>query len=420
MKPKIIAAALLLVICGTSQAQLGNLLKKVKGKVNQRVNNKVDNAIDKSLDAIEGKGGNAAAANGSSDTAAAAVVSYAQYDFVPGEEVLYANDFAHENQGELPVGWNSSGNAAVVTLNTQKGNWLQVHQNTLTLTDNDSLFTGNCTVEFDIIFHQSFNGYVLPQLQFGLIGSGDLSSTDNALLRNIEQGYAAEIKIQPGTQNDTHLHLQTYATGSLYLNTDIKNYRQMQALYDKPVHVAIQVQKERLRVWLNAEKMYDLPKAIPPGTILNQLYFSLKSSAYNDAQNGYYIGNIKVARGLPDTRHKLVDEGKFTTTGILFNVNTADIQPESNGVLKEVASVLLQYPGIKILITGHTDGDGSNEDNLVLSQKRADAVKDALVNNYNIDASRIQTTGKGEDEPVADNNTRQGKAQNRRVEFSKL
>ncbi|HWB28186.1 MAG TPA: OmpA family protein [Chitinophagaceae bacterium] len=419
MKPGIIAAIILSLVCSGSQAQLSGLLKKVKGKVNQRVDNKVDNAIDKTLDAIE-NGANSkkeVSAGGGDSTVAAE--SYAKYDFVAGEQVIYANEFEHQNQGELPAGWNSSGNAVVVTLNTQKGNWLQVHQNTVALTDNDSTFTDNCSVEFDFIFHQAFNGYILPQFSFGLISSGELSSTDNSLLQNFEQGYAAEIKIQPGTQNDTHLHLQTYATNSLYLNTDIKNYK-LQSLYDKPVHVAIQVQKERLRLWFNAEKMYDLPKAIPPGTILNQLYFSLKSSAYSDVQNGYYISNIKVAKGLPDTRHRLMDEGKFTTTGILFDINTAAIKPESNGILAEIAGVLQQYPGVNILITGHTDSDGDAKDNLELSRKRAEAVKDALVKNFGITASRLQTDGKGEDAPVADNNTRDGKAQNRRVEFSKL
>lgn len=420
MKLKVAAAILLLSVCSASHAQLGGLLNKVKSKVNNRVNSKVDKAIDGTLDAIDNKNDNTQGqASGEPAGNAPSVVSYSTYDFIAGEKVIYANAFEQQNIGELPAGWNSSGNAGIVTLNTQKGNWLQVHQNTLALTDNDSLFTDNCTVEFDFIFHQSFNGYILPQLSFGLISSGDMASTDNSLLRNIEQVFSAEIKIQPGTQNDSHMHLQTYAGNSLYLNTDIKNYKGLQLLYDKPVHVAMQVQKERLRVWFNAEKMYDLPKAISPGTVLNQLYFSLKSSAYNDAQNGYYISNIKVARGLPDTRHKLIDEGVFATTGILFNVNTAEIQPQSSGVLKEIADVLKQYADVKIMVTGHTDSDGTDNDNLELSKKRADAVKDALVKDYAIDESRIKTDGKGEAEPVSDNNTKAGKAQNRRVVFSK-
>jgi outer membrane protein OmpA-like peptidoglycan-associated protein len=103
----------------------------------------------------------------------------------------------------------------------------------------------------------------------------------------------------------------------------------------------------------------------------------------------------------------------------LFDVNAATIKPESAGVLKEVAGVLSQYKDIKVMIIGHTDSDGSDAANLTLSQKRAAAVKDALVTDYSIDASRIETDGKGESAPVADNKTKEGKAANRRVEFVK-
>ncbi len=103
----------------------------------------------------------------------------------------------------------------------------------------------------------------------------------------------------------------------------------------------------------------------------------------------------------------------------MFNVNTAEIQPQSSGVLKEIADVLKQYADVKIVVTGHTDSDGTDNNNLELSKKRADAVKDALVKDYAIDESRIKTDGKGEAEPVSDNSTKAGKAQNRRVVFSK-
>jgi OOP family OmpA-OmpF porin len=147
--------------------------------------------------------------------------------------------------------------------------------------------------------------------------------------------------------------------------------------------------------------------------------FQVSNTNYSEEQYGMYISNIKVAEGLPDTRHKLIDEGKFTTTAILFDVNAATIKPESGGVLKEIASALDQAKDFKIKIIGHTDTDGNDAANLLLSQKRAAAVKDALVNEYGIDASRIETDGKGETVPVADNKTKEGKARNRRVEFIK-
>ncbi len=127
-----------------------------------------------------------------------------------------------------------------------------------------------------------------------------------------------------------------------------------------------------------------------------------------------------MATGLPDTRHKLIEEGKFSTTGILFDVAAATIKPESNGVLKELAEVLKSNPGIKVKIIGHTDSDGSDAANLDLSKRRAEAVKAALANNWRIDAASMETDGKGEATPEGDNKTKEGKAQYRRVEFIKL
>jgi outer membrane protein OmpA-like peptidoglycan-associated protein len=75
---------------------------------------------------------------------------------------------------------------------------------------------------------------------------------------------------------------------------------------------------------------------------------------------------------------------------------------------------------MKLKIVGHTDADGDNTSNLELSRKRAEAVKNALASVYGIDASRLATEGKGETEPVSDNGTSDGKAQNRRVEFIKI
>ena len=75
---------------------------------------------------------------------------------------------------------------------------------------------------------------------------------------------------------------------------------------------------------------------------------------------------------------------------------------------------------VKVKVLGHTSSDGDDNANLELSRKRATAVREMLVNEFNIDASRIDTEGKGETQPVADNKTREGKALNRRVEFIKL
>lgn len=137
-------------------------------------------------------------------------------------------------------------------------------------------------------------------------------------------------------------------------------------------------------------------------------------------EDKYFISNIKLAIGAPDTRNKLITEGKFVTTGILFDVNSDKIKPESYGVIKEIATVLKENPDVKIKIIGHTDSDGDDKLNLELSKKRSLSVKNALNKDFGIDSSRIETDGKGESEPAAPNDTPANKAQNRRVEFIKI
>jgi outer membrane protein OmpA-like peptidoglycan-associated protein len=420
----------LITIPVLSQAQFGEkLLKKVKNKVDQRADQKADKEIDKTLDEIEGKEKPQASpqpqsqpqtATSSTESATATPIkSYGKYDFVPGEKVIYANDFANENLGELPTGWNSNGNGPVTTINTQKGNWLQLNQNACYVTDNAAAFTENFTLEFDLILRNGNPKSTFPQLAFGAMSSGDLSTTDNELVREYTKFFAIELKLQPVGNLGSHMHMQTFEKNRTYLNTEIKSYGKLEKMMGQPIHIAMQIQKERLRVWINEDKMYDLPKAITAGIALDQLYFRVKSSSARDEETGYSVTNIKVATGLPDTRHKLVEEGKFSTTGILFDVNSATIKAESAGVLKEIADVLKKYPDISVKVIGHTDGDGSDASNLALSKKRAEAVKEALVNDGGIDAARLQSDGKGEKEPVGDNKTREGKMQNRRVEFIK-
>jgi outer membrane protein OmpA-like peptidoglycan-associated protein len=85
-----------------------------------------------------------------------------------------------------------------------------------------------------------------------------------------------------------------------------------------------------------------------------------------------------------------------------------------------MANVLKEYADLRVRIIGHTDADGNDASNLDLSQRRAASVKAALAKEFGIDESRMETDGKGESEPIDNNTTPAGKANNRRVEFIKL
>jgi outer membrane protein OmpA-like peptidoglycan-associated protein len=117
-----------------------------------------------------------------------------------------------------------------------------------------------------------------------------------------------------------------------------------------------------------------------------------------------------------EVKRMLSSDGRARVYGILFDIDSAVIRPESRPVLDEVLGVLKEEPGWKVLIEGHTDSTGGDSHNQTLSQQRADSVKGYLVDG-GVAPERLQTRGFGESRPVADNATELGRAQNRRVEL---
>lgn len=112
-----------------------------------------------------------------------------------------------------------------------------------------------------------------------------------------------------------------------------------------------------------------------------------------------------------------IKEGiRVRINNLYFATNKTYILPESEAALSDLATFLLDNPSVSIMITGHTDAIGSDEANMRLSIGRAQAVRSNLIQR-GVDGERIAFQGKGESEPIADNDTEEGRAQNRRVEF---
>lgn len=101
---------------------------------------------------------------------------------------------------------------------------------------------------------------------------------------------------------------------------------------------------------------------------------------------------------------------------VKFDFDKAQVKPESYGDIKNLADFMNQYPQTTTVVEGHTDSKGSDAYNQKLSERRASAVRDVLVNQYGVDAARVNAAGYGESRPVADNATDAGRAVNRRVE----
>jgi outer membrane protein OmpA-like peptidoglycan-associated protein len=114
-----------------------------------------------------------------------------------------------------------------------------------------------------------------------------------------------------------------------------------------------------------------------------------------------------------------VGEGiKITfASGILFKTGSADLQPQAKQNVEKLAQILKEYPDTNILIEGHTDSDGTDALNQKLSERRAQAVA-TYAQSLGVSSARFQTIGYGESQPVASNDTAEGKQANRRVEIA--
>jgi len=123
--------------------------------------------------------------------------------------------------------------------------------------------------------------------------------------------------------------------------------------------------------------------------------------------------------GCPDELPQAVQEFTGAIQGIQFDTGQATITPDSRATLDRAVAVLNEYPKLRIEIAGHTDNVGDRASNLDLSNRRAAAVKDYLVA-HGIDGGRVETIGYGPDRPVVSNDSREGRRQNRRIEFRLL
>jgi outer membrane protein OmpA-like peptidoglycan-associated protein len=129
------------------------------------------------------------------------------------------------------------------------------------------------------------------------------------------------------------------------------------------------------------------------------------------------ITNVRLASGgNMNMIGKKFTEAKIVTHGITFDIDKSDIKPESMGTLNMIVNVMKSNPDLKFEIDGHTDNTGQAAHNLTLSQQRAEAVKAQLVK-MGISAGKLTTKGFGDTKPISDNDSPEGKANNRRVEF---
>jgi outer membrane protein OmpA-like peptidoglycan-associated protein len=421
-----------ILFTGNSTAQI-NLRDKIKNQTNNRANNKTDQGIDKSLDKVEEGIGNLfkkdktekdnaqdqttdpsqeqqAVTQDQVNQAAATptLQTYSKFDFIPGEKVIFFDDFSQDAVGDFPALWNTNGSAEVVTTNLFPGNWMKFVMDECVWTDELLKLPENYTMEFDVIPIGGLEGDGMSGYLFRLMQAKNAKAWDGGSAPG-EGGFLFNVEYFGRPNYSTWLNKEDCQAAKLGGHIDQEQLKQKM---NEKYHISDWVQKSRVRLYQNENKIIDLPKAFPTGC--------LKPDRIRFEYGAAMISNFRIAVGAPDMRNKLMTEGKLVTYGIYFDVNKDVVKPESYGTLKEIAKILNEVPDVKVKILGHTDADGQDAANLDLSKRRAASVKTELAKNFGVNVDRLDTDGLGETQPVAPNDTPVNKALNRRVEFVKL
>ncbi len=406
-----------------------DILKKVKEKVEKKAEEKVDETIDEGINKATEKNQDEENTNQVEQTdeqlneveksnikdEKVQLKSYSKFDFIPGTNLIFYDDFSMDAVGDFPQKWNTNGSGEVVTLNNYQGNWFKLTNAVSYIPYLDiNSFGDNFTVEVDFLYDVADN-QSYGNIYFDFFSNSNVDEVPSASSGPQAPGIMFDMHTtKDGSATFTAISVSTDGQHSSSNRTDVKAFK------DGVVNrLSFSFNKQRLRVYLNEKKVIDLPRILQTGININNV--NLRTWYWNsDEDYSILIKDIRIAQGQPDTRNDLITHGKIVTHGILFDSGSDKIKPESYGALKDISSTLKENSSFKVKIVGHTDSDGSDELNLDLSKRRADAVKNVLVAEFGISNSQLETDGKGETEPLSDNSTPEGKANNRRVEFIKL
>jgi OmpA-OmpF porin, OOP family len=337
--------------------------------------------------------------------------TYSKYDFVSGDKVIALEDFSQGNIGDFPARWNTNGGGEIVMIDGQQNRWLKLNGNSTAYPMFVNELPDNFTLEFNMAVNpnENYAGRV-----FSLIFT---PSTEPKKLFTGNLPSRVKLSFTPLKGATGRTSIDMYGADSKQVMTNGVSTNKFCTPQKSMVKVSIWRQKTRLRMYLDEEKIWDVPLIFDPEARYSKFVFTTNNLVANQT---FYISGFRLAVGEPDTRNKLMSEGKFVTTGILFDSNSDQIKAESYGTLKDIAQVLQENANVKVRIIGHTDSDGDDAKNLDLSKRRAAAVKANLSTEFGIDSNRLQADGKGESQPATPNTTPEGKANNRRVEFVKI
>ncbi len=385
----VISTCLIFSFVANSQIKIGSKLKK---KLEQKTEKEIDKVLnpeeEKENEPSETKDASEdikeKSAEDISDTKPSLV--WAKYDFVPGDKVIFEDNQMNEENGEFPSRWDLvDGVIENAEFGGEKVIMFRGGSPTIIpyLKKSDQDYMPDVfTVEFDLyIPGNSFTVFFYDRKNQKAPNS---SSRKLQMWPTSMEVYPAKSKI-PG-------------------NKSIAN---------KWAHIAIAYTNGKLKAYIDDTRLVNIPHLDfnPTGISLH---------AYHASDNNLdYVKNFRIAEGGVKYYDRFLQDGKIVTNGIRFDVNKATIKPESMGVINKIYEILEKNADLKFSVEGHTDSDGDANANQTLSEDRAKAVMNRLIA-MGIDSQRLTYKGLGETKPIDTNDTSEGKANNRRVEFIKM
>ncbi len=304
-------------------------------------------------------------------------------DFVPGEKTVFFDNFHDMPPGEPPPHWKVRN--GTVSLAMGGGiRELRVHKDV-------ALTSATLNVPEDFTFQMIYT-------------EKDEGATD-VHFRDKEDDDSFDLDIDPASTGTVSLTGPAGPNGGSLGSGVIKKGECI-----NPCEVDLWAQGGRVRLYFNGKRVGDA----------NEVHYKpVTHLVIRRAWTTVGLRSIRIAKSAPDPGLVLATTGKYVTHGIYFDTDSDVLKPASAGVIKEISTALYKHPDIKLEIDGYTDSSGNAAHNVDLSNRRAEAVMKVLVSQFGIDQSRLSAKGYGDADPIATNNTPEGRAQNRRVEFIK-
>ncbi len=371
-----------------------------KGKKNKNKNN--DNNGNNNADA-QGYDNGDGAAQTQPQKGESLEMTYAKSDFVPGDEIIFEDLLVGEKLGEFPSMWDlKDGNAEIVTVGGENAIHMSVETVIMPFMKEKDYLPEQFTIEFDL--------YVPCNKSRG---GKDVASMNNRY--DIELVNAAgKVVFQTWWYNSNNYFGKPSTVHWEWLNGGERSIGEAQILFNSSDfnHIAISFNKRALKFYVNGTRFANIPRCDAPTR------FQIYSYAGGD-KDERFIKNVRIAKGAVPLYDRMMTDGKIITYGITFDVGKATIKPESMGEINRIVQLMTENPDLKFTVEGHTDATGNATSNQTLSEQRSAAIVAKLVE-LGIAKERLTAVGKGQNSPIADNSTDEGRAKNRRVEFVKM